>query len=54
LKPWLKSASGKYAAHLFDENGEPAGSKQIAANKWTEKTKLLDSFEMTVYEIAAE
>jgi hypothetical protein len=39
---------------LFDENGEPAGSKQIAANKWTEKTKLLDSFEMTVYEIAAE
>jgi hypothetical protein len=54
LAPWLPSASGKYTAHLFDANGEPAGSKQLAASKWTEKTKLLDSFEMTVYEVVAE
>ena len=30
--------------------GELAGSWQIAASKWTEKTKSLDSFEMAVYE----
>lgn len=52
LEPWLPSATGKYHAILYDEDGRQVSTASLVSPRWQAKTKTLGPWELALIEIS--